>query len=400
MPERESINYNALILRFSGEIGIKSPRVRPRYERSIVKRVCFVLRRCGVPFERVIHTYGRVYVHTDRVWDALNPLLRVFGISSVSPAVATSSDMGGMAELAVQVADATFGEGSSFAVRCRRVGRHPYTSMDVCRELGSAVLKRLPHKRLKVDLTHPEHTINVEVRGEDAYIYMHVYEGAGGLPLGSQGRVVCLLSGGIDSPVACWLAMRRGCLATPIHFDTTPYTSEGETERAMELAKTLQGWMLGLKMRMYVIPHGGNLDEIRENSPEEYTCILCKRLMYRIADRIADMERAEAIITGEIIGEQASQTLRNLRVLDQALTRRRVLRPLLCHDKVEVERLARKIGTYEISAGEAGRCKAAPRRPATRSSADEIARIEENLDVDGMIERSLKSLKIITISQS
>jgi len=400
MRTMDETRYNSVIVRFGGEIGIKSPPVRLKYEGAVCKQIMRVLKHYQLPFEDVIHVYGRAYVLTTDAERVAERLTKIFGISSVSPAIRTTSNLQDIIELSVRVAGLAFGEGSRFAVRCRRVGRQAYTSMDVCRAVGQAILDSLADRALSVDLERPDHTLSIEVREDMAYVYLHTYEGPGGYPLGSQSRAVCLLSGGMDSPVACWLVMRRGCPIIPVYLDNTPYTDERAREKAIDTAKVLFEWAVGFPKRIYIVPHGQNLKEIKEKCPENLTCILCKRLMYRIAERIADRENAEGIVTGEAIGEQASQTLSNLRILSQAVKNYPIHRPLLGLEKTEIEELARKIGTYEISARPAKNCTAAPKRPATRTNLKRVLEAEDKLDVDAMVDRSVRNAEILDLEHA
>jgi thiamine biosynthesis protein ThiI len=300
-------------------------------------------------------------------------------------------------QTSLNVADAAIKNRSSFAVRCRRVGKQLYSSMDVCREVGKQVLKGLEDRNLYVDLKNPEFSINIEVRDADAYIFSETMQGVGGFPLGSQARVVCLLSGGIDSAVACWLAMKRGCPVIPVYLDNTPFTDETTTANAMDVARKLFEWAIGFPRRVYVVPHGKNLETFFKEGPRKLTCILCKRLMYRVAERIAGIEKAEGIVTGEAIGEQASQTLHNLRVLDEAAVKYPIHRPLLGFDKTETSVLARKIGTFEVSTRRAKGCSAAPHEPSTKAQLKIVKEAEEELDTERMVEESVTRAAVVTV---
>ena len=300
-------------------------------------------------------------------------------------------------ETAVKLAVATIKSESSFAVRCHRVGEHPYSSMDVCKEVGKQVLKSLEDRKLRVNLKNPQFTINIEVRDANAYIFSENLKGAGGFPLGSQSKVVCLLSGGIDSAVACWLVMKRGCTIIPIYLDNAPLTDETTTAKALEVAKKLFEWSIGFPRKVYIVPHGKNLETFVKDAPRKLTCILCKRMMYRIAERIAETEKTDGIVTGEAIGEQASQTITNLRVLDEASAKYPIHRPLLGFDKTETTELARKIGTFEISTQKAKGCSAAPTKPSTKAKLEIVKKAEENFDIEQMVEESVKAAKIVTV---
>ena len=249
-----------------------------------------------------------------------------------------------------------------------------------------------------MNLKNPDTTLGVDVRGDQAFVYSAVVKGAGGMPLGTQPKVVGLLSGGMDSSVACWLVMKRGCPVVPLYFDNAPFTDESTTERAMKVARVLFDWAIGFPRRVYVVLHGPNLAEFKgKRRFERLTCILCKRMMYRVAEKIADMVGAEGIVTGEAIGEQASQTLTNLRVLSSAATKYPIHRPLLGFDKAETEEKARRIGTYDASSQRAKGCTAFPRKPATIAKLWEVAEAEEALNMQEMVERSVKSLKIVNL---
>ncbi|MEM2970760.1 MAG: tRNA uracil 4-sulfurtransferase ThiI [Candidatus Bathyarchaeia archaeon] len=327
----------------------------------------------------------------------IEKLAKVFGISSLSSAIQTTCNIEDIKKVCVEVARQKFKPEQSFAVRCRRVGLHTYSSMDVCREVGRQILNELFPLKLHVDLKNPQTEINIEIREDSAFIFTETVKGVGGFPLGSQKKLVGLLSGGIDSSVACWFVMKRGCPLVPIYFDNAPFTDETTLNKAVEVAKKLGDWSIGFEQKMYIVPHGGNLDKIITRAPRNLTCILCKRTMYRIAERIAEMEDAEGIVTGEAIGEQASQTIHNLRVLNMAVARYPVHRPLLGFDKNETEQLARKIGTYEASIGKATACSAVPQKPTTQAKIEEVEEAESVLDIDRMVEESTANLKIINL---
>jgi len=216
--------------------------------------------------------------------------------------------------------------------------------------------------------------------------------------LASLGKVVCLVSGGIDSPVAAWLVIRKGCVPIFIYYDNHPFTDETTKQRAFDTIKKLREHSCEGKLKIYVIPHGADLVDILRNCPRKLTCVLCRRMMYRLAERVAKMEGAHAIVTGEIIGEHASQTLRNIRVENTAVTDICVLRPLIAMDKLDVEGLARKIGTFEVSTRPGVCCcSAPPKLPRTRATLEEVMEAEEKLDVKSMIERDMEKAEILEV---
>jgi len=215
--------------------------------------------------------------------------------------------------------------------------------------------------------------------------------------LRSQNKAVCLVSGGIDSPVAAWLIIRKGCTPIFVYYDNYPFSDETTKQRALDTIKKLTDYLNGQQARIYVIPHGDDLTDILKNCPRRLTCILCRRMMYRVAEKVAKKEKAEAIVTGEIIGEHASQTLRNLRVENTIVKEICVLRPLIGLSKVEVEHLARKIGTFEVSTRPGLCCSAPPPQPRTRAKLEEIENAEERLDFESMIKRDLKGAKVLML---
>jgi thiamine biosynthesis protein ThiI len=212
----------------------------------------------------------------------------------------------------------------------------------------------------------------------------------------NRSTVVCLVSGGIDSPVATWLMIKKGLTPTCVYFDNAPYTDETTRQRAVEAVKKLRQYAPA-PIRLYMVPHGANLTEIQRKCPRFLTCVLCKRTMYRISEKIALKEGAEAIVTGEIIGEHASQTLRNLRVETEALSDVTILRPLAGMNKTEVESLARRIGTFDISAKPAQCCTCPPKQPRTRAKFEEVAAAEMKLDVKTMVRRSFESSSVLFV---
>ncbi len=352
-----------------GELSLKSERVRRRWEEVLLRQL-----RSLPGVERAWRERGRLWVEGEGLEEGLR---RVFGVVSFSPCERCSLE-----ELEERVVDFCrrkgFDRGGTFAVRVRRTGSHPFTSPQKAAELGSLLLQTFPG--LRVDLDRPERELFVEIRGRDCYLFSEVIKGAGGIPLGVEGRVVSLFSGGIDSPVASWLMMKRGCETVLLHLDVSPFQSAEARRRAERVAGILSRYHPGLEL--VVREHGGFLRRVREfleeKGEERYTCLLCKRQMYREGERLAEERGAQALVTGESLGQVASQTLANLRVLDQACSLP-VLRPLVGLDKVEIERLAREIGTWEESSKEVGRCGAAPPRPSTAARLERILELEEEL---------------------
>ena len=389
--------YDSVIIHFSGEIWLKKVWTRKFYEKRLARNLKKTLQHYNVPYSELVRRHSRFYLKTEAPIEAADKLARVFGISSVSPAAETSSNLDDVIDKSLQLAAATLKEGNSFAVRCKRVGEQGYSSSDVRKLLGQRVLEEFGEKLgLRVDLSNPDVVLGVEVRDKQAFVYSQTIDAVGGMPLGVQPRLVGLFSGGIDSAVGLWLVMKRGCIVVPVYFDNNPYTDGDTTERALKVAKVFFSWAIGFPSKVYVVQHGENLKQIMKTN-RKYSCLLCKRMMYRVAEKLADHLWAEGIVTGEAIGEQASQTVTNLRVLSAAITDYPVHRPLLGFDKAETEAIARKIGTYKVSSIKTAGCSAVPYQPSTKAKLEEVLRAEEKLDIKAMVEQSLKSIKIIEL---
>jgi len=360
-----------------GEISLKSEYVRGRLEGLLARQIRRILSRGGFEGCRVLRRYGRLYV--EGVPDnAAVFIADVPGVVSAMPALRTTSDLDSVVELAVKVASERLGEGQSFAVRPRTVGSHPYASRDLAIQAGSAVLKALSDRGVHVDLDNPDVTLYIEVRDRDAFIYTRIVEGVGGLPYGSQGRLVSLFSGGIDSPVATWMMMKRGAEVLPLFVDQRPYVGDSYVDRVEKALHALYRYVPEEGFGLYVAPFGEVMGRILEAPVPNLRCVLCKRAMYRVAAALAARKRARGIVTGESLGQVASQTLDNLYVIDEVVSVP-VLRPLIGLDKVEIEAMARRIGTYDITARSVDGCTVVPDRPTTRARLAEVAELEEEL---------------------
>jgi len=377
-----------IIVRY-GELALKSERVRRRFERCLIDNIKLALR--GLDY-KLARERGRIFIDAGKVDAAAKRLTRVPGIVSVSPAVKVNAKMGTIRSAAVKAAKKILTSGKTFAIRTRRVGRHAFSSQDVNIAVGSAVLNAVPDT--SVDLSAPDQEISIEIRDKNAYVFTTTMAGVGGLPVGSQGNVVALLSGGIDSPVAAYLMMKRGCRVFLVFFDNKPYADERARKRAIAVARKLTDFSPRVELR--VVPFGHILRAFIEKAPRRLTCVLCKRAMLRIGEKIAKGVKAEAMVTGESLGQVASQTLPNLRVIDEACELP-VMRPLIGMDKVEIERIARQIGTFEISTQAVAGCSAVPQYPETRAELKEVLKAEENLNIPTLIESALAELEVIKL---
>ncbi len=374
-----------VIVRYS-EIGLKSKPVRARMERALIKHL-----KKSLGNVEIKRTYGRIFVYGENEREIAEKASKVFGVKSTSPAVETAADLSELIKSIVEYAKKTIRQGESFALRVRREGEHTYTSQDVAVKAGAEVVKAT---NAKVKLKNPDREIFVEIRGDRAYIYHEVIPGVGGLPYGTQGRAVALVSGGIDSPVATFLAMKRGIEPVCVFLNPAPLVDKRTEERAMKSIKKLAEFAPE-PLKTYIVPYGDVLIELlKVDIP--LGCVLCKRMMYRVAELIALREKAKAIITGESLGQVASQTLDNLHTISSAI-RLPVLRPLIAMDKDEIIEIARKIGTYEISILPANCCLGPPPKPATRATPERAEKAEKKLSVEKLAEEMVEKAVAVNV---
>ncbi|HTX44310.1 MAG TPA: tRNA uracil 4-sulfurtransferase ThiI [Methanocella sp.] len=388
------MDFHCVMVRY-GEIGIKSEQVRRKYERLLVKNIEAMLRENGIPYERILRERGRMFVQTPDP-RAPEAVARVFGVVSVSPVAVTGTDVREACGTAAALGREVIGPGQSFAIRARRAGAHPFTSQEIGRMCGDAVFEAVKSQNPRVDLTRPDHEIFVEVRESRAYVFSRVIKGVGGMPLGSQGKMVALISGGIDSPVAAWLMMKRGCDLIPVFFNNGSFSDKAYTERAMDTIKKLREWAPGHPFKVYEVPHGDSLREFLERGNVRYTCVFCKHMMYKAAIAIAKKEGAHGLVTGSSLGQVASQTSDNL-LLEHFMIDFPVYHPLIGLDKNEIVEIARRIGTYDISIRPASCCKAVPPHPSIHGRMGEIVRIESEFDLKKLTEKELAGAAVTRV---
>jgi tRNA uracil 4-sulfurtransferase len=311
---------------------------------------------------------------------ALARLERLFGLASMSPARVVERDLEALAAAAVAEAEA-LPAGATFKVETRRGDKtFPMTSQEISKEVGGRVVAATG---LPVDVHRPDHVLWVEVGAERCFVYGSVVPGPGGLPVGTSGKVSLLLSGGIDSPVAGWYAMRRGCTLGAVYFHSFPYTGDKTKEKVLELAGQLAAWHGPLPV--HVVHFTDVQKELRAAGRAELAVLLYRRMMIRAAGLLARREGARALVTGDNLGQVASQTLENLAVIEDAATLP-VLRPLITFDKLEIIAQARRIGTYETSIQPYEDCCSlfVPKHPATRARIADLRHAERDLDVDAL----------------
>ncbi|MDE4078125.1 tRNA 4-thiouridine(8) synthase ThiI [Methanosphaera sp. Vir-13MRS] len=364
-----------------GEIGIKSPKIRRKFENKLMNNIKTEL---NCTFE---NDQGRITLITEEKEEKVHDVLgRVFGIVSYSPVLETKTDKEDIKALLKDIVPKLIESGKfnpekdSFAIKCRRVGKHDFTSQEMAGYCGAVVVELTS---AKVNLSNPDFTIYVEVRNDDTYIYTEKIPGLGGLPVGSQGRVVCLISGGIDSPVAAYLMLKRGCSVTLLHCDNYPFTT-GTIDKVKKQAENLQRYSLGSEVRLYKVKLGQYLEHARNDAPPRMTCVLCKSGMYQTAEHLAKIENANAIADGSSIGQVASQTLNNIEAT-RYQCRMPIFSPLISLDKIEIENIGKKIGSYEVSIIPDSGCGAVPRYPETHADLNLVNQIIEDIDQKSLL---------------
>jgi len=374
------------------EIGLKG-RNRSAFELRLRDNLDAAL--IGLPVAPAVRIASRVLVpvtSSKALDDVLGRVARVPGVSNASAVFKTSrleSDMYRAATLALAEAEPY----TTFKIEARRSNTDfALSSMQMNEAIGSYVLEHTKAK--KVDLTHPDAVCHVEVVQGDAYVYSRKVQGVGGLPVGTAGKVVALLSAGIDSPVAAWRLMRRGAVVVGVHFSGRPQTNDLSERLVVEIGHVLE--QTGGLGRIYIVPFGDLQKEIALAAPPDLRVLLYRRLMVRVAEEIARLEKAKALVTGESLGQVASQTLDNIAAVDDAATLP-VLRPLIGSDKLEIIGEARSLGTYEISTQEHADCCTLfmPRTPETHAKVSQVVEGERDLDLARMVSEATASLTAV-----
>ena len=369
----------AIILRYA-ELFLKGLN-RSFFERKLLDSTRRAL--ADLPGCKVTRLHGRVLVEveTGQQAAAMIRLQRVFGLSSLSPATLAPAEELLLTEAAADLARRAvrrFATPPSFRVKTQRSDkRFPIPSPELSRRIGGRIIEELG---LSVDLENAELTVGVEIGPERSFVFTDTVPGPGGLPTGSAGKVALLLSGGIDSPVAGWLAAKRGCDVDAVYFHSFPYTGDKTREKVISLARVLARWQG--PSRLFVVPFTDVQKALRDAGPAELAVVLYRRMMLRVAEAIARREGALAVVTGENLGQVASQTLENLAVIEEPATMP-LLRPLIMNDKNDTITLAKRIGTYDLSVQPYEDCCSlfVPDHPATRARLVDVARAESKLDV-------------------
>ena len=384
--------YNTYLVRY-GEIGLKGKN-RPQFERRLMDNISRALKKVGPA--RVSRVYGRLLAESEAAPAlVLEQLQKVFGIVGVSPVLRLPLEEEAIAAGALQaLGDAAGGlrpapeTPVTFKVEARRSNKQfPLTSPELNGVIGGYLLENYPG--LKVDVHDPAIKVRVEIREKNAFVYAADVPGIGGLPVGVSGRALLLLSGGIDSPVAGWMAMKRGIEIEAVHFHSFPFTGEKSLEKVRDLCRILTNYTA--RVKLHVVHFTDIQKQIQAQCPEELRVTVMRRMMFRLSTRIAARREALALVTGESVGQVASQTLESMHTINQ-VTGLPVLRPLVGMDKQEIIQRAQQIGTFATSVLPYEDCCTLflPKHPATRPNPEQAARAEELLAVEELLAGALE----------
>ena len=386
---------NDIILLKLGEIVLKGLN-----RRSFEQKLTANVRRRLAPIgkfrvhclQSIIYVEGEDGADMDTAFEALK---KVFGVISLTRAAACEKDKDAIAKLAIEYLREDMLRAKSFKVETRRSDKaFPMTSIELSQYVGNALSDA--YEDIEVDVHDPELVVHIEVRDLAAYVHAMPVHGAGGLPVGCSGTAVTLLSGGIDSPVSTYMIAKRGVHLIPVHFFSFPYTSQQAKDKVIELGRLLTEYCG--KMTMEVVPFTHIQEEIRDKCPEEYFTLIMRRFMMRIAEQIAQRSNAKAIVTGENLGQVASQTMEAM-ASTQAVMTLPILQPLIGMDKEEIVERARQIGTFETSILPYEDCCTVftPRHPRTRPKISEVERAESKLDIDALVAEALEGIERIEL---
>lgn len=385
-----------MILCKLGEVVLKGLN-RRSFEDKLMSNIRRRVSKCGS--FRIYSKQSTIYVEPQSgacdVEAAYDACRKVFGIICVSKAVPCEKNVQAIIATAKEYLADSMRSARSFKVESKRADKtFPLTSIQLSQQVGGALHQVFP--ACAVDVHDPELSVHIEIRDEQAYVHGPSEGAAGGLPLGMGGTAVSLLSGGIDSPVSSYMIAKRGVNLEMVHFFSPPYTSEAAKEKVLSLAKLLVPWCG--RMTVQLVPFTEIQEEIRRSCPEEYFTLIMRRFMMRIAQRAADQIHARALVTGENLGQVASQTIEALGVTEEVTTLP-VLRPLIGMDKEEIIRLSRTIGTFDTSILPYEDCCTVftPRHPRTRPQLDEVRAAESVLDIEGLVDRAMKGREFVRL---
>lgn len=388
--EQNKIVYNHILVRF-GELSTKGKNKKDFIKRLLINVKNALREFEGLQYER---THDRLYVllNGEDPLAVSVPLSKVFGISSFSFAIKVASDIEEMRNTALRIAQES--DGNTFKIEARRSHKlFPMISDEINRDLAGEILR---NTELKVDVKKPDLRIQVEVHQDDTYIMTGRIAGAGGYPVGVGGKALVMLSGGIDSPVASYLTMKRGVMIECIHYASPPYTSKAAQDKVLDLARAVAPYQG--HVRVHVIPFTQLQLAIYKNCDESYAITIMRRMMYRLAQRVCEKQNCLAIVNGESIGQVASQTLESMQTIN-CVTQMPVIRPLACMDKLEIIGISKTINTYDISIQPFEDCCTifTPKNPVTKPTMKRAERLEARFDFEPLLDECITNMESIDV---
>ncbi|PFA69700.1 tRNA 4-thiouridine(8) synthase ThiI [Bacillus sp. AFS015802] len=390
------MKYNRILVRY-GEISTKG-RNRKMFTAKLRENILQALK----DFPTISVAAGRDRLHIqlgDENGEEIIPRLeKIFGIQSFSPVVKVPQDIGEITKAGLALVQKSFSPGKTFKVSARRADKKfEMDTNELNYEVGSYILRNMDG--LKVDVKKPDIQLNVEVRKEGVYLSSEIYQGSTGMPVGASGKAMLMLSGGIDSPVAGYLTMKRGVEIEAVHFHSPPFTSERAKQKVIDLSKKLSAF--SGKVKLHIVPFTKVQQTIHDQVPENYTMTSTRRMMLRIADQIREKNEGLALITGESLGQVASQTLESMQAIN-AVTNTPVLRPLIAMDKLEIIDIAQKIDTHDISILPYEDCCTifTPPAPKTRPKKEKVEFYESFVDFETLLKEAVDGTETMTIDGS
>lgn len=384
--------YDHIMVRF-GELSTKGKN-KTDFIRTLAKNI----RNALSEFSNleIISKFDHIYVKLNG--NDPDPIIEILqdvsGIQALSLVLKTDDDIENLKKVCLELVKAE--EGKTFKVHAKRANKkYPIISDQINRTIAGEILRNTD---LKVDVHNPDILVSIEIRNEGAFVFTHTYQACGGYPLGVGGKIMHMLSGGIDSPVAAYLLMKRGIRIECIHFASPPYTNIGVIEKLKDLLGKLNKYQP--EIRLNIIPFTKIQEEIYKQCDESYAITIMRRMMFRLADRLAKRRRCKAISSGESVGQVASQTLDSMNVIN-AVTNLPVLRPVVCYDKNDIIQVARKIDTFDISIRPFEDCCTifAPKSPKTKPAMDKVMEYELKWDYQSMIDEAIKNVEIVYIKK-
>lgn len=387
--------YNQILVRF-GDLTLKG-----RNQKEFLRRECALVRHKLEGLNvNIINRHDRIYIDLldedyTKVIDALD---KVSGLYSYSLCLKSESNMDSIKECAVRLLKEEVKKPVSFKLETRRANKKfPLNSMEVTKELSAHILKEM--KILSVDVRNPDVLLTVEIRDDGTFLYLNAIRGMGGFPVGVAGKGLLMLSGGLDSPVAGYLAQKQGIEVECLHFESTPLTSIESSQKVVDLVKVISAYSKHNKMALHMVPFKELHMKLLECVHESYTITIMRRMMYRIAEKLAKKRNCLCILNGESVGQVASQTLQSILTIN-SVTNFPVIRPLAVYDKVDIVALAHKIGTYELSIRPFEDCCTVyiPKNPATAPKLERAIEMESSFEFEDLVDWCVENTRTIHLT--